>query len=101
MARTLNKPLGWLKGEVKAPPFSAEARLEAGFLLRRLQKGILSVPKLGSKQDSCCADCRRAIVLACHIPGPCHRSARNATNCGSTTRTKLGGLSTTLLQTPW
>ena len=39
MARTLNKPLVWLKGEVKTPPFSAEARLEAGFLLRRLQKG--------------------------------------------------------------
>jgi phage-related protein len=28
-----------LKGEVKTPPFSAEARLAAGFLLRRLQKG--------------------------------------------------------------
>ncbi len=39
MARTLNKPLVWLRGEVKTPPFSAEARVEAGFLLRRLQKG--------------------------------------------------------------
>jgi phage-related protein len=39
MARALNKPLVWLRGEVKAPPFSAEARVEAGFLLRRLQKG--------------------------------------------------------------
>jgi phage-related protein len=39
MARTVNKPLVWLKGEVKTPPFSAEARVEAGFLLRRLQKG--------------------------------------------------------------
>jgi len=29
----------WLSGEVKTPPFSKEARLEAGFLLRRLQKG--------------------------------------------------------------
>jgi phage-related protein len=28
-----------LKGEVKTPPFSAEARIEAGFLLRRLQRG--------------------------------------------------------------
>jgi phage-related protein len=34
-----DKPLVWLSGEVKTPPFSAEARLEAGFLLRRLQKG--------------------------------------------------------------
>jgi phage-related protein len=39
MAGTLNKPLVWLKGQVKTPPFSAEARVEAGFLLRRLQKG--------------------------------------------------------------
>lgn len=29
----------WLFGEVKTPPFSAEARVEAGFLLRRLQQG--------------------------------------------------------------
>jgi len=34
-----DKPLAWLDGEVKTPPFSAKARLEAGFLLRRLQKG--------------------------------------------------------------
>jgi phage-related protein len=27
----------WLHGEVKSPPFSAQARLEAGVLLRRLQ----------------------------------------------------------------
>ncbi len=34
-----DKPLVWLHGEVKTPPFSQEARLEAGFLLRRLQQG--------------------------------------------------------------
>lgn len=34
-----DKPLVWLEGEVKTPPFSLEARLEAGFLLRRLQQG--------------------------------------------------------------
>ncbi len=34
-----DKPLAWLHGEVKSPPFSATARLEAGFLLRRLQRG--------------------------------------------------------------
>lgn len=33
------KPLVWLRGEVKTPPFSRAARVEAGFLLRRLQKG--------------------------------------------------------------
>jgi len=33
------KPLRWLHGEVKTPPFSRAARLEAGLLLRRLQQG--------------------------------------------------------------
>ncbi|GAB4142082.1 type II toxin-antitoxin system RelE/ParE family toxin [Thermopirellula anaerolimosa] len=33
------RPLVWLHGEVKTPPFSAEARLEAGVLLRLLQQG--------------------------------------------------------------
>jgi len=33
------KPLVWLSGEVKTPPFTSEARIEAGFLLRRLQRG--------------------------------------------------------------
>jgi phage-related protein len=34
-----DKPLVWLRGEVKSPPFSAAARLEAGVLLRQLQQG--------------------------------------------------------------
>ncbi len=34
-----NKPLAWLHGEVKSPPFSSTARVEAGLLLRRLQAG--------------------------------------------------------------
>ncbi len=33
------KPVVWLHGEVKTPPFSAAARLEAGILLGRLQQG--------------------------------------------------------------
>ncbi len=34
-----DKPLAWPHGEVKTPPFSTDARLEAGFLLRWLQAG--------------------------------------------------------------
>jgi len=34
-----DKPLVWLHGEVKTPPFSRTARVEAGYLLRRLQTG--------------------------------------------------------------
>lgn len=45
MAKVVNKPLVWLKGEVKTPPFGKQARIEAGFLLRRLQQGeALSLP---------------------------------------------------------
>jgi phage-related protein len=37
--------LAWLHGEVKTPPFSKEGRMEAGFLLRRLQRGdLLEMP---------------------------------------------------------
>lgn len=40
-----DKPLIWLHGEVKTPPLSPMARLEAGLLLRRLQRGeLLGMP---------------------------------------------------------
>jgi phage-related protein len=42
---TKDKPLVWLHGEIKTPPFSSQARIEAGYLLRRLQMGEkLSLP---------------------------------------------------------
>ena len=41
----MTKPLVWLRGEIKTPPFSRAARVEAGFLLRRLQDGeLLGMP---------------------------------------------------------
>lgn len=40
------KPLLWLYGEVRSPPFSPDARIEAGVLLRQLQEGVnLSLPQ--------------------------------------------------------
>lgn len=45
MTSDQEKPLVWLHGEIKTPPFSREARLEAGYLLGRLQRGeLLSMP---------------------------------------------------------
>ncbi|REL37966.1 type II toxin-antitoxin system RelE/ParE family toxin [Rhodohalobacter sp. SW132] len=51
-----DKPLVWIQGEVKTPPFSEDARLKAGFLLRRLQKGDMvempdsrPMPAVGNK----------------------------------------------------
>jgi phage-related protein len=51
-----DKYLVWLSGGVKTPPFSLEARLETGYLLRRLQKGeslslphSRSMPSIGSR----------------------------------------------------
>jgi phage-related protein len=41
-----DKALVWLHGELKTPPFSQEARLEAGYLLRQLQQGMkLAMPQ--------------------------------------------------------
>jgi phage-related protein len=41
-----DKPLAWLHGEIKTPPLSRSARLEAGFLLRQLERGeLLSMPQ--------------------------------------------------------
>jgi len=33
-----DRPLVWLHGEIRRPPFSTDARVEAGELLRRLQR---------------------------------------------------------------
>jgi phage-related protein len=35
----IEKPIVWLHGEIKTPPLSVSARTEAGFYLRRLQRG--------------------------------------------------------------
>lgn len=41
-----DKPLVWFHGEITSPPFSSNARIEAGYLLRQIQKGIkLSMPQ--------------------------------------------------------
>ena len=53
-----DKPLAWLHGEIRTPPFSAAARLEAGYLLRRLQRGdTLGMPHSRPM---------RAIGVRCH-----------------------------------
>ncbi len=43
--KSKEKPLIWLHGEIKTPPVSSAARIEAGYLLRKLQMGEwLSLP---------------------------------------------------------
>jgi phage-related protein len=50
------KPLVWLHGEIKTPPFSKNARVETGTLLRLLQEGELLIlpesrplPRIGAR----------------------------------------------------
>lgn len=46
MPAAKDKPIAWLRGEIKTPPMSKAARIEAGTLLRRLQGGEkLSMPE--------------------------------------------------------
>jgi phage-related protein len=41
-----DKPLVWMHGEITTPPFSANARIETGYLLRQVPKGVkLSLPQ--------------------------------------------------------
>jgi phage-related protein len=43
--KSQERPLVWLHGEVKTPPLTSAARIEAGYLLRQLQMGLkLSLP---------------------------------------------------------
>ncbi len=56
MVRVTDKPLVWLHGEIKTPPMSSNTRIEAGYLLRRLQSGELlflpwsrPMPSIGSQ----------------------------------------------------
>jgi hypothetical protein len=77
--RQKDKPLAWLHGEVKTPPFSKAARLEAGFLLRQLQRGeLLSMPK----------------------SRPMPSIGHDATSYESTTLAAIGVWSTGLIPTP-
>jgi phage-related protein len=42
----LHKEMVWLDGEPKTPPIPSDVRIEAGYLFRQLQAGILlSLPK--------------------------------------------------------
>lgn len=43
---TTEKPLAWLHGEIKTPPFTQKGRKEAGYLLRLMQLGeTLGMPQ--------------------------------------------------------
>ena len=68
------KPLVWLSGEIKTPPFSAAARLEAGLLLRRLQRGDLLAMPLSRPMPSIGPRCHELRIVderglvACGLP---------------------------------
>jgi phage-related protein len=69
------KKIVWLHGEVKTPPFSGEARKEAGFCLRLLQKGerlgmpaSRPLPEIGAKcHELRITDSRRIWRIVYHL----------------------------------
>lgn len=58
----MDKPIVWLHGEVKTPPFSAEARIEAGFLLRQLQQGARLSKPHSKPMTSICSKCHELVI---------------------------------------
>ncbi len=88
-----DKPLVWLRGEVKTPPFSFGARIEAGVLLRRLQRGEnLSLPH-ALRQAFCCGAYNAEKICRCRIHDQCRVSAFVAMNCEYRIKTRVGGSS--------
>lgn len=63
MTDAVSKPLAWLSGEVKTPPFSLDARSEAGFYLRKIQNGeSLSMP-ISRAMPSIGANCHELRII--------------------------------------
>ncbi len=79
IAERPSKPLVWLHGEVKTPPFSRAARLEAGCFS---------------------ASSRTAIRSGCRIHGPCRASGHAVMSCEYEMRSRTGALSTALIPMP-
>ena len=52
-----DKPVVWITDKFSSPPFSSEARIKAGFLLRRLQQGEVLWPPDAMKLSDLCAKC--------------------------------------------
>jgi len=59
----MQKPIVWLHGEVKSPPFSTEARIEAGFLLRQLQQGVRLAKPHSKPMPSICPKCHELVIV--------------------------------------
>jgi len=80
-----DKPLVWLHGEVKTPPFGWEARIEAGYLLRRLQQGdSIGLPR-GRPMPSVGSRCHELRVNDAGI------DVFGSTTMRASKREKLGG----------
>jgi len=47
-----DKPIVWLHGEIATPPFSTNARIEVGYLLRQIQKGVILILEVYEKKTS-------------------------------------------------
>jgi len=48
----LHKPMAWLTGEPKTPPIPSDVRIEAGYLFRLVQAGML-IPMPESEVELC------------------------------------------------
>ncbi|WP_250124189.1 type II toxin-antitoxin system RelE/ParE family toxin [Chroococcidiopsis sp. CCMEE 29] len=63
MTDLIRKPLAWLSGEVKTPPFSSGARIEAGFYLRKIQNGESLPMPVSRPMPSIGANCHELRIV--------------------------------------
>jgi phage-related protein len=82
---THDKPLVWLHGAIKTPPFSQSGRIDAGVLLRRLQSGerigmphCRPMPSIGSGcHELRVHDAGHSWRIVCLLDAGCDRDPRS------------------------
>ena len=86
------KPLAWLHGEIKSPPFTEVGRREAGELLRLLQEGeSLGIPHAEPLRSSGAIVARFASGTVNTIGESCIESIRTRFWCSRYMRKKRVG----------
>lgn len=87
----VTKPVVWLHGEVKSPPFTKADKLEAGMLLRLLQEGeVLGMPQAEVLPSIALVAERFAYAMVSTTGGSCSASIQTLCSSWTCIRRRLG-----------